>query len=202
MTSPIALPPVVDAGATAELLESRPDVRIIDVRTPAEFESVHIPGSYNVPLDLLGEHRQELQAAISTPVILVCRTGSRAQQADRVLRETGLDQLHVLDGGIMAWEVAGKPVNRSERQKWGLERQVRGVAGGLVLAGALGGLLLWPPLTVLSAAIGGGLLFSALTNTCGMAMLLAKLPYNRTAECDIREIVGRISVGQPGQGMS
>lgn len=80
---------------------------------------------------------------------------------------------------LAAWEQAGLPVERG-RERWSLERQVRGVAGRLVLAGALGGLLFaWRPSGALAAAISGGLLYSALTDTCGMAALLARLPYNR-----------------------
>jgi rhodanese-related sulfurtransferase len=185
------LPPVMDAMAVAEILRERPDIRLIDVRTPAEFESVHIPGSYNVPLDTLPEHRRDIGAAIAGPAVLVCRSGARARQAEGVLREAGMPHLHVLEGGIVAWERSGNAVQRG-RQKWGLERQVRGLAGSLVAIGALGGLLLWSPLSLLALAVGGGLTLSALTDTCAMAMVLSKLPYNRDASCDITEIVGRL----------
>ena len=191
MTPSTILPPVVDSETVALLLDRDAPVKIIDVRTPAEFESAHIPGSYNVPLDLLPEHRAELRDTLRAPAILVCRSGQRAQQAERVLREADLTQLHVLDGGIAAWERADKPLRRG-RQRWGLERQVRGVAGTLVLAGALGGALAWRPLTYLAAAIGGGLAFSAATDSCGMALALSKLPYNRAASCDVREVVARL----------
>jgi rhodanese-related sulfurtransferase len=191
MTPSLTLPPVVDIETAAILVAQHAPVKIIDVRTPAEFASVHIPGSYNVPLDLLPEHRAELRDTLRSPVLLVCRSGQRARQAEQVLREADLTQLHVLDGGIAAWEGAGKTVRRG-RQRWGLERQVRGVAGTLVLAGTLGGVLAWRPLAYLAAAIGGGLAFSAITDSCGMAMALAKLPYNRGATCDVREVVTRL----------
>lgn len=191
MTPSTILPPVVDIETVALLLDRDAPVKLIDVRTPAEFASAHIPGSYNVPLDLLPEHRAELRDTLRAPAILVCRSGQRARQAERVLREADLTQLHVLDGGIAAWERADKPLRRG-RQRWGLERQVRGVAGTLVLAGALGGALAWRPLTYLAAAIGGGLAFSAATDSCGMALALSKLPYNRAASCDVREVVARL----------
>jgi rhodanese-related sulfurtransferase len=192
MTPSTTLPPVVDIETTATLIERDTAVKIIDVRTPAEFEAAHIPGSYNVPLDLLPEHRAELRDRLRAPAILVRRSGQRARQADRVLRKAALKRVHVLDGGIAAWERAGKPLRRG-RQRWGLERQVRGVAGALVLAGALGGALAWRPLTFLAAAIGGGLAFSAVTDTCGMALALGKLPYNRAASCDVRQVVARLA---------
>jgi rhodanese-related sulfurtransferase len=187
------IPESVSPGTAAELLQE--NARILDVRTPAEFESVHIPGSYNVPLDLLSEHREELKMAVDGPVILVCASGMRARQADNALRLAGFDRLTVLEGGINAWEQRGQEVVRGT-QKWSLERQVRGAAGTLVVAGALGGLLIWPPLTLLSLFVGAGLMFAAATNTCGMAMLLAKLPYNRGASCDIREVMNQLAVSE------
>lgn len=192
MTTRMTLPPVVDIETTAALVGRHAPIKIIDVRTPAEFESAHIPGSYNVPLDLLPEHRDELRDTLRSPAILVCRSGQRAREAERVLREAQLSQVHVLDGGLAAWERAGKPLQRGQ-QRWGLERQVRGLAGTLVLVGALGGALTWRPLTYLAAAIGGGLAFSAVTDSCGMALALSKLPYNRAASCDVREVVARLA---------
>lgn len=183
---------VVDVETVADLLRQGAQIKLIDVRTPAEFESMHIPGSYNVPLDLLPEHRAELRDILRAPAILVCRSGTRSRQAEQLLREVDLPQIHVLDGGINAWEGAGKPVNRG-RQRWGLERQVRGVAGMLVVLGALGGAFVWKPLTYVSTVVGGGLAYSALTDTCGMAMVLSKLPYNRAATCDVRDVVGRLA---------
>jgi rhodanese-related sulfurtransferase len=193
---PNSLPPVVDAATVSELLEAHPGIRLLDVRTPAEFESAHIPGSYNVPLDTLPEHRRDIGEAVTSPAILVCRSGARARQAESVLRETGMTHLHVLEGGMLAWEAAGMEVRRG-RERWSLERQVRGAAGGLVLAGALAGLFVWRPLGVLAAAVGVGLLNSALTDSCLMGMLLSKLPYNRDAQCDINEIVRRLQAGEP-----
>lgn len=196
-----SLPGVVDVETVAGLLSQQAPIKIIDVRTPAEWESAHIPGSYNVPLDLLPEHRAELRDTLRAPAILVCRSGARARQAKQVLREVELPQVHVLDGGIAAWEAAGKPVNRG-RQRWGMERQVRGIAGTLVVLGALGGTFVWKPLTYLSVFVGGGLAFSALTDTCGMAMILSKLPYNRAAACDVRDVVSRLATEGAAQPTS
>ncbi len=178
------LPTALDANAVARFLECSAPVTIFDVRTPAEFASAHIPGSYNVPLDLLPEHAHAISSVVDEPVVLVCRSGMRARQAEQSLGTVELPGLHILDGGLSAWEAAGLPLNRG-RQRWSLERQVRGVAGSLVLAGALGGLLVWPPLGLLAAGVGAGLAFSAITDTCGMALLLARLPYNRAAGCDV-----------------
>lgn len=190
-----AIPEVVDAETIANMIGRHEAVKIIDVRTPAEFESVHIPGSYNVPLDLLPEHREELSDTLRSPAILVCKSGNRAQRAAAQLRAANLSNVHILEGGLTAWQAAGHPVKRGQ-QRWSLERQVRGLAGSLVVVGALGGLFIAPPITALAAAVGAGLAFSAITDTCGMAMLLAKLPYNRGATCDMRDVVARIAASE------
>jgi len=112
MQTSAALPPMVDAETIAAMLEQNGPLTIIDVHTPAEFKAAHIPGSYNVPLDLLPEHRAELRDALRAPALLVCRSGTRARQAAEVLAGLDLPSLHVLDGGISAWEAAGKEIRR------------------------------------------------------------------------------------------
>jgi len=169
-----------------------PDVLVLDVRSSAEFESVHIPGSYNVPLDLLTEHAAQLASVAGGPIVLVCQSGTRARQAEQALNRSDFPRVHIMDGGINAWDRAMLPLNRGQ-ERWGLERQVRGLSGLLVMIGALGGLLVRRPLGVLAAAVGGGLALSAITNSCGMALLLAKLPYNRGATCDIQGVLNQLA---------
>lgn len=170
------------------------DVKVLDVRSPAEFEAVHIPGSYNVPLEDLREHREELRRHLEDPVVLVCRSGRRAVEAERALAETGMPNLRILDGGIVAWESAGGPVRRG-RPRWDLERQVRLVAGSLVLAGVLGSLAA-PRLKWLAGAVGAGLTTAALTDSCLMGSLLARLPFNRGRTCDVAAVVAELA-GSP-----
>ncbi|MBH0120741.1 rhodanese-like domain-containing protein [Rhodococcus sp. CX] len=184
-------PTTVDPIALRELTESGKNVRIVDVRTPSEFETVHIPGAYNVPLDLLREHRDEFLAHFDENIVLVCRSGQRAARAEETLRVAGLCNVHILDGGMLGWEAAGLPVQRGV-QRWDLERQVRLVAGSLVLSSVLASVAV-PKLKWLAAGIGGGLAFAAVTNTCAMGAALAKLPYNRSASCDARTIVARLT---------
>jgi rhodanese-related sulfurtransferase len=192
MTSPdVTNPATVDAATLRDLLTTGSGLRILDVRTPGEFETAHIPGAYNVPLDLLCEHRAELRAHLDDQVVLVCRSGVRATQAGQTLAEVGLPNVKVLDGGMLAWQHTDAPVNRG-RTRWDLERQVRLVAGIIVLSSVLGSLLV-PGLQWVAALIGAGLTVAALTNTCAMGMLLAKLPYNRsTSSCDLNTIVGQL----------
>ena len=158
-------------------------VALLDVRTPAEYESLHIPGSVNVPLDQIDGQIDALAGHPGT-VVVVCRSGARAAQAQAKLLAAGATDIVVLDGGVMAWDGAGHPVNRGA-QRWDLERQVRLVAGGLVLAFTVVSVF-FPTARFLAGAVGAGLTFAALTNTCAMGNLLAKLPYNRGgASCDV-----------------
>ena len=188
------LPRVVPVHAVDALAREGGSVKIIDVRTPAEFESVHIPGSHNLPLDQLAAHRGELGRGVGGSTVLVCRSGARASEAEKLLRAVNMPDVHVMEGGLERWEAAGLAVRRG-RQHWSLERQVRGVSGALVLIGTLGSLLLWRPLIALAVFVGGGLLFSGLTNFCGMGMLLAKLPYNRSTSCDVQAVVAQLRSG-------
>lgn len=127
----------IDSQKLSERLGSATPPRVLDVRTPGEFETAHIAGAYNVPLDLLREHRDEIIKHLDDEVVLVCRSGQRAAQAEESLRDAGLANVHILDGGIVAWESAGFAVNRGT-QRWDLERQVRLVAGSIVLTSILG----------------------------------------------------------------
>lgn len=185
--APARRPAGLDAHAVMEWMASPAGPRVLDVRSPAEFATSHIPGSYNVPLDLLREHRDELRRHLDDEVVLVCRSGARATQAETVLGATGLEHLHVLHGGITAWENAGGALNRG-RQTWELERQVRLVAGTIVLSGVLASTVA-PWAKWVSAAVGAGLAFAALSNSCAMGMLLSRLPYNRRDEPDIDAVV-------------
>jgi rhodanese-related sulfurtransferase len=191
-------PAVLDATELRRLLDSGNAPRILDVRTPGEFETSHIPGAYNVPLDLLREHRAELLAHLDDDVVLVCRSGARAARAEQTLARAGLPNLKVLDGGILAWQAAEAPVERG-KPRWDLERQVRLVAGTVVLAAVLLSVAV-PGAQWLAAAVGGGLALAALTNTCAMGLVLSRLPYNRGAACDLDTIVGQLRDASPAGG--
>jgi rhodanese-related sulfurtransferase len=182
----------IDAAELKELLASAHPPRLIDVRTPAEFEPLHIAGAYNVPLDLLREHRDDIAGRLDRRVVLICRSGQRAAQAEQTLRKAGVPSVHILAGGITAWEARGFPVNRGA-QRWDLERQVRLVAGLIVALSVLLSAFV-PHLEWIAFAIGAGLTVAALTNTCAMGMLLARLPYNRACvTCDAATITGQLS---------
>jgi rhodanese-related sulfurtransferase len=107
----------------------------IDVRTAAEFETEHIAGAYNVPLDLLREHRDEITGHLHEEVVLICRSGQRAGRAEDTLRRAGLSNVHVLHGGVIGWRQAGFTLKHGT-PRWDLERQVRLVAGLIVAVSA------------------------------------------------------------------
>jgi rhodanese-related sulfurtransferase len=169
------------APLTVDELKPRLELlTVIDVRTPAEYAGGHIPGAHNIPLDQLPEAVPALRAAAANAEIaIVCASGNRSTTACRQLADAGITALN-LTGGTKAWIDHGHAVNRPAggRAVWAMDRQVRFAAGGLVLAGVLADLAL-PGTRWISAAVGAGLAFSALTNTCAMGALLGKLPYNR-----------------------
>lgn len=182
----------IDAAALNDQLSSANPPRLIDVRTPAEFETHHINGAYNVPLDLLREHRDEIAIHLDQRVVLICRSGQRAAQAEESLRKAGLRNVSILEGGISGWQAGGFAVNRG-RQRWDFERQVRLIAGLIVALTVLASPFI-PHLEWVAFAIGTGLTIAALTNTCAMGMLLARLPYNRAgASCDAATIVNQLA---------
>ncbi|MEU4275845.1 rhodanese-like domain-containing protein [Streptomyces tanashiensis] len=164
--------------------------RLLDVRTPGEFRTVHIPGSYNVPLNTLREHRAELRSHLDEEVVLVCRSGQRAREAEQALAQAGLPNLRVLEGGMNAWEAAGAVVERGP-ERWDMERQVRLVAGSIVLVTGLAGILV-PGVHLVGTAVGAGLTYAALSNSCAMGVLLSKLPYNRGPRTDIRTVIAEL----------
>jgi rhodanese-related sulfurtransferase len=178
------------------LSREHPELRMIDVRTPAEFASGHIRGSYNVPLPDLSEHRTELTTAGAGPVVLICRSGRRADTAAEQLHAAGLDDVHVLEGGVQAWDASGRALLRLEGpHSWTIERQVRLVAGAVVAASTLTSVW-WPPARAIAGALGLGLVIAAVTDTCAMGGLLARLPFNRRRGdvCDLPTVVAAITV--------
>jgi rhodanese-related sulfurtransferase len=174
----------------AHLLSDHP-VAVLDVRSAAEYEAAHIPGSIRVSLDEVRAEADTVAALLPDHAVVVCRSGSRAEQAVRALASTGREDLRILDGGIQAWEGAGGAVAKG-RERWDLERQVRLVAGGLVLTGVLASLA-WPPALLLAGGVGAGLTVAATTNTCAMGSLLARLPHNRRAAAESPRIAERFA---------
>ena len=166
---------------TAEQARARlTELTVIDVRAPGEYASGHLPGAHNIPMDHLDRAVPALKAAAAHgDLLLVCATGARSAQAGQRLAEHGIAAA-TLTGGTSAWTQLGQDIHHpaDARAAWSMERQVRLAAGSLVLTGLAAGRR-WNAARWLSAGIAGGLVFSALTDTCGMARVLAKLPHNQ-----------------------
>ncbi|WP_435238364.1 rhodanese-like domain-containing protein [Streptomyces sp. YPW6] len=164
------------------------DLTVIDVRTPGEFAGGHVPGALNIPLDQVQRALPDIRrAAEHGDVLVVCASGARSEKACRMLADHGVATA-TLSGGTGAWAADGHDLHRPEgsaRAVWGMEGQVRFTAGTVVLLGLLLGVLVHPAFQILSAGIAAGLVFSALTNTCGMAAMLARLPHNRPRVADL-----------------
>ena len=165
------------AQLNADIQSGKP-VTLIDVRTPAEYGEVHIPGSVLMPLDRLDMEAVKDATTHDRECVMVCRSGKRAEQACQKLQAAGCGNLVILDGGVAAWEGAGLPVARGAKAI-SLERQVRIAAGSLVLLGVILGTWVHPGFYGLSAFVGAGLIFAGVTDWCGMAMVLAKMPWNQ-----------------------
>jgi len=167
------------AHGNQRFLNPSKDPFYIDVRTPQEFEGVHISGARNIPLPDLHKYVDELKAlSQERPIKLVCRTQNRVKIAYEYLTNNGLTNCEILEGGITAWIDQGKPVIKGQ-QGISLEGQVRAIAGGLILIGVALGFTVHSGFFFLPAIIGAGLLHAGLTDSCLMGMLLSKLPMNR-----------------------
>jgi rhodanese-related sulfurtransferase len=155
------------------------DPLYIDVRTPQEFEGMHIPDARNIPLPDLHRYVSELKTlSREHRILLICRTQNRVKIAYEYLTNQGITNCGILEGGITAWVNQGKPVVRGQ-QRISLEGQVRAIAGGLILVGVALGLTVHSGFLLLPTFVGVGLLHAGLTDSCLMGMLLSKLPYNR-----------------------
>lgn len=180
----------VDVATARAWLASNPDTLVVDVRTPAEYETAHIAGAINLPLDQVDAHLGRIVADAGGHLVLVCQSGNRATQACVKLAGAGLTEASVLTGGMNSWVGAGGPVARG-RERWSLERQVRLVAGLIVLLSVVASVWL-PPVRYVAGLLGAGLAVAALTNTCALGMLLSRLPYNQAGGCDVDAAIARL----------
>ena len=160
-------------------------VQLLDVRTPGEFSAVHVPGARLIPLD-------ELDAAAfcreradgGAPVYVLCQSGGRARRAIEKLERAGASGCVLVEGGTQAWIDAGLPVDRGASQVLPLMRQVQIIVGLLSAGGGALALMFNPWFALVPVVMGGGLLFAGLTGFCGLALVLAKMPWNKTSTCN------------------
>ena len=167
---------LIDALTLKALTESE-KVHLIDVREPSEYAAEHIPGAKLLPLSQFQPEQVPFQR--NTKVVLYCQSGTRSHQAAQKLMNAGYADFAQLQGGITNWKQLNYPTKINKDAPISLMRQVQIVAGSLVFTGTILGAFVSPWFLILSGFVGAGLVFAGVSNTCAMAMLLAKLPYNQ-----------------------
>lgn len=173
----------IQAKQLEQDLQTGKRVTLIDVRTPVEHDEMHIAGSVLMPLDQLDAAAVKNLAGGSEQCVLICRSGKRAEQAHQKLAAAGCENLVILDGGVMSWESAGLGLNRSEKKRLPLMRQVQLIIGVLTLTGSVLAMTVDVRFALLPAFLGAGLTMAGSTGWCGLAILLSKMPWNKVECC-------------------
>jgi rhodanese-related sulfurtransferase len=170
----------ISAMEVKRMMEQGQQIDLVDVRTPVEYREVHAEGARLVPLDRLDPAAlmRERNGRGGEPLYLICKSGSRSRTARQKFEKAGFENVVCIDGGTEAWEKAGLPVVRGKKAM-SLERQVRIVAGLLVMVGVVLGVLVSPWFLMISGLVGAGLVFAGVTDFCGMALLLGRMPWNQ-----------------------
>ena len=168
-----------------EVLENG-EVHLVDVREQVEFAGGRVAGASLLPLAELEARHAELDH--TKPIYVMCRTGRRSGEAQKKLKSLGFTNVINVSGGFEAWKKEDLPFERDEKAPWALERQVRFTAGLLVLLGVILSLAVHPYFIAIPAFVGAGLTFAGATDWCGMAMVLAKMPWNRPVQSRKSEV--------------
>jgi rhodanese-related sulfurtransferase len=165
------------------LAEGAP-AQLLDVRTPGEFAAAHVPGAKLIPLDDLDPAAfQRQRRSEETPVFVLCQSGGRARKAIEKFEQAGVHGCVLVEGGTQGWMDAGLPVTRGKSNVLPLMRQVQIIAGFISALGAVLALTANPLFAIIPLLIGSGLMFAGISGTCGLALLLAKMPWNRVQVC-------------------
>ena len=173
---------VISPAEVAARLTGGEKLALIDVRTAGEHGEVHTPAARLMPLDVLRcEDVFEACGGPKAPIAVLCKGGVRARRAAEMLSAAGAENGMVVEGGMDAWARGGLDVVRG-RKVLGVDRQVRIAAGGMALAGALLALFVNPAFAWIPAFVGAGLTMAGLTDFCPLAILMAKMPWNRSAD--------------------
>lgn len=155
---------------------------LVDVREFGEYAGGRVSDARLMPLGDIESRHKELDH--SKPIYVMCRTGRRSVEAQKKLRALGFTNVINVVGGMEAWKAEDLPVEKDDNAPWAIERQVRFVAGLIVLTGVVLAALVHPYLIGISAFVAAGLIFSAVTDSCAMGLLLLKMPWNRVAKPD------------------
>ena len=175
---------VIEPQELAEVSKKDGKVDLIDVRTPVEYREVHVEFARNVPLDQLDPAAlmQARNGSANEPLYVICRSGSRGQQACEKFVKAGFSNVVNIEGGTLACVEAGLPVVRG-KEAMSLERQVRIASGFIVLAGAVASMVTGNVyLAGIPAFVGAGLMFAGITDSCAMGMVISKMPWNQVKD--------------------
>jgi rhodanese-related sulfurtransferase len=172
----------ISAAQLAEAFKQGKKVELIDVRTPFEYQAAHVEFARNIPLDELDPAAimRARSGSADEPLYVICQAGGRGRQACEKFAKAGFANVTNVEGGTTACLQTSLPIAHGKKTM-SLERQVRIAAGSLVLVGVTLGWLVTPYFFGLAAFVGAGLVFAGITDTCGMGMLLARMPWN---QCD------------------
>lgn len=167
----------VDATTLNLWLEKREAV-LIDVREPAEHAAENILGATLLPL--AGVSKSALPKHDGKKLVIHCRKGGRGGSAcEKLLAEDPSLDIYNLEGGIEAWRTAGLMVASSGKTFLPLDRQVQLTIGVLLVITSLLGYFITPALFLLTGLIGTGLIIAGTTGFCGLALLMARMPWNQ-----------------------
>lgn len=148
---------------------------LVDIREADEHARSRIPGARNMPLAKL------VSIGDAPAVIFHCRSGMRTDANATRLAQAAQCEAYLLEGGLEGWRKAGLPVAEDKKAPLEVMRQVQITAGLLVLTGVILGFTVTPAFFGLSGFVGAGLTFAGVSGWCGMAKLLALMPWNRPA---------------------
>lgn len=183
--APLQIKTSVTPRELRQLLAGNCFIELLDVRTPGEFAAVHVPGAKLIPLDDLDARAFLRQRGDNgKPIYILCQSGGRARKAVEKFRAAGFENCVLVEGGTQAWMDCGLPVNCGESKTLPLMRQVQITVGAISAIGAVLALTINPWFALVPLVTGCGLLFAGVTGFCGLALLLAKMPWNRAADCN------------------
>lgn len=168
----------IDALGAKALLE-KGEAILIDVREPVEFSNLSIENAILKPLSMISD--SDISSDSPKKIIVQCRSGKRSQTA---CHQYSKAHPHIeffnLDGGILAWQKAGfKTISKNKSKVLPLDRQVQLTVGSMVFLGVIFGYFFNPNFLIIPLFFGAGLMFAGLSGTCGLAMFLAKMPWNQ-----------------------
>lgn len=163
---------------TLKIWMDKGEAVLIDVREPAEHMAENIPGANLLPLGNVS--KAALPACKGKKLVLHCHKGGRGGTAcEKLLSEDPNLEIYNLEGGIQAWAETGHEVKKSGKSLLPLDRQVQLTIGAGILTGVVLGYAVHPGFFLLSGAFGLGLMNAGITGWCGLAILMAKCPWNQ-----------------------